>query len=93
MKLFALITMSREVVLSVVLSKIRHVHQVREELRPQIAVCTNKFVTGRPRGRRDEEIPLTMLETRPVDETDEKLEMNFADVGRDVQSRSETKQT
>jgi hypothetical protein len=32
------------------------------------------------------DIPLTVLETRPVDEADEKPEMNFTDLGRDVQS-------
>jgi len=44
-------------------------------------------------GVRMKDIPLTVLETRPVDEADEKPEMNFADLGRDVQSRNETKQT
>lgn len=50
-------------------------------------------VAKRELGVRMKDIPLTVLETRPVDEADEKPEMNFADLGHDVQSRNETKQT
>lgn len=50
-------------------------------------------VAKRELGVRMEDIPLTVLETRPVDEADEKPEMNFADLGRDTQSRNETEQT
>jgi uncharacterized protein (UPF0212 family) len=41
-------------------------------------------IAKRELGVRMEDIPLTVLEARPVGETDEKLEMNFADLGRDV---------
>ncbi len=43
-------------------------------------------VAKRELGVRMKDIPLTVLETRPVDEADEKPEMNFTDLGRDVQS-------
>jgi uncharacterized protein (UPF0212 family) len=41
-------------------------------------------IAKRELGVRMEDIPLTVLETRPVDEADEKPEMNFADLGREV---------
>jgi hypothetical protein len=49
-------------------------------------------VAKRELGVRMKDIPLTVLETRPVDEADEKPEMNFTDLGRGAQSRSETEQ-
>ncbi|ERG93858.1 MAG: hypothetical protein J07HQW2_00292 [Haloquadratum walsbyi J07HQW2] len=43
-------------------------------------------VAKRELGVRMKDIPLTVLETKPVDEVDEKPKMNFTDLGRDVQS-------
>jgi len=41
-------------------------------------------IAKRELGVRMQDIPLTVLKTRLVDEADEKPEMNFADLGRDV---------
>jgi uncharacterized protein (UPF0212 family) len=44
-------------------------------------------IAKRELGVRMKDIPLTVLETRAVDEADEKPEMNFADLGREVPPR------
>jgi len=41
-------------------------------------------IAKRELGVRMKDIPLTVLEARPVDEADEKPEINFADLGRDI---------
>lgn len=41
----------------IAVSEVRDFHQVCKEFRLEIAVCNDKFVTGRPRSRSDEEIP------------------------------------
>jgi len=50
-------------------------------------------VAKRELGVRMKDIPLTVLEARPVDGVAERPEMNFADLGREVQPRSKTEDT
>jgi uncharacterized protein (UPF0212 family) len=60
---------------------------------PAESLEESERVAKRELGVRMEDIPLTVLETRPIDEADEKPEMNFADLGRDAQPRSKTEDT